>query len=91
MPLPAGYERLRTELRKRLSANIKGARRRLGMSQEETAEAVDFSLPYEQRIEGGRVNVPLDTLVRFAAAFGIDPAKLLSRNRVSQGARRKGP
>jgi ribosome-binding protein aMBF1 (putative translation factor) len=72
------YDSLRRETRARLSANIKKERARLGLTQEQTAERVDFSLQYVQRIERSMVNVPLDTVARFAHAFGVSPARLLA-------------
>lgn len=71
-------EKARTELRHRFAVNVRAQRARLGLSQEKTAERVGFSLQYVQRIEREIVNVPLDTVARFALAFRIDPAALLA-------------
>jgi transcriptional regulator with XRE-family HTH domain len=60
-----------------LAANLRLERQRLELSQEKAAEQVGFSLQYLQRIERRIVNVPLDTLVRFAHAYGVEPAELL--------------
>lgn len=64
-----------------LAANLRRERHRLGLSQEKAAEQVEFSLQYVQRIERMVVNVPLDTLVRFAYAYGVEPADLLRQPR----------
>jgi transcriptional regulator with XRE-family HTH domain len=60
------YERMRRSLRHRFAQNIRAERRRLGLTQERAAERVGFSLQYYQRIEREIVNVPLDTIARFA-------------------------
>ena len=80
-PLPMAkdaQDKLRLALRRRLATNIKAQRARLGLTQERAAESVGFSLQYEQRIERCIVNVPLDTIARFASAFGVDPGELLA-------------
>jgi transcriptional regulator with XRE-family HTH domain len=69
--------RLQQATRLVLSANLKLQRERLGLTQEAAAEKVKLSLQYTQRIERCIVNVPLDTLVRFARAYGVEPADLL--------------
>ncbi len=46
------------------------------VTQERAAERVGFSLQYLQRIERQIVNVPLDTVARFAHAFGVDVERL---------------
>ncbi len=71
------YDQLKEELRQRFSANIRAERQRLGLSQERAAELVGFSLQYLQRIERKIVNVPMDTIARFAFAYNVDPVQLL--------------
>lgn len=66
------------EARSVLAANLKRCRQELGLSQERAAEKVGFSLQYLQRIERQIVNVPLDTLARFAQAYGVAPHELLA-------------
>ena len=78
----ASYERLRREARLRFADNLRAQRKRLGLTQERAAERVGFSLQYLQRIERRMVNVPLDTIARFAHAFDVDPTRLLARSRV---------
>lgn len=53
-------------------------RRRLGLTQTKAAERVGFSLQYLQRIEREIVNVPLDTIARFARAYRVAPSLLLT-------------
>jgi transcriptional regulator with XRE-family HTH domain len=64
-------------MRRQLAANLRLERQRLHLTQERAAERVGLSLQYLQRIERCIVNVPLDTLVRFARAYGVAPAELL--------------
>ena len=66
-----------TTARRLLAANLRAERARLKLSQERAAERVGLSLQYLQRIERSIVNVPLDTLVRFARGYGVEPADLL--------------
>jgi transcriptional regulator with XRE-family HTH domain len=80
--------KLQVQARRVLAANLKAQREQLGLTQEQTAERVGFSLQYTQRIERCIVNVPLDTLVRLAHALGVTPAQLLSD---SAAPRRQGP
>jgi transcriptional regulator with XRE-family HTH domain len=67
--------------RRQLAANLKLERERLGLTQERAAERVGFSLQYLQRIERCIVNVPLDTITRFARSYGVEPAGLLKTAR----------
>lgn len=58
------------------------------------AEAAGLALAYLQRIEWRKVNIPLDTLGRLAAALEVDPAQLLvpvdAVDVVPKGARARG-
>lgn len=63
--------------RRLLAANLKLERQRLKLTQERAAERVGLSLQYLQRIERTIVNVPLDTITRFARGYGVEPAELL--------------
>lgn len=70
-----------TATRRLLAANLRLQRERLELSQERAAERVGFSLQYLQRIERCIVNVPLDTLVKFARGYGVEPVELLKTPR----------
>lgn len=63
--------------RRLLAANLKLERQRLELTQERAAERVGLSLQYLQRIERTIVNVPVDTITRFARGYGVEPADLL--------------
>jgi transcriptional regulator with XRE-family HTH domain len=80
-----GYEAFRKEVRKRLAQNLRRERERLGLSQERAAERVGLSLQYLQRIERKIVNVPVDTVARFAHAYEVPPALLLKASSVRSG------
>lgn len=60
-----------------LAANLRLQRQRHHLTQEQAAEEVGLSLQYLQRIERCIVNVPLDTITRFARGYGVEPAELL--------------
>jgi len=91
-------QKLQRKTRHRLAENLRGHRQRLKLTQEEAAEEVGFSLQYYQRIERKIVNVPLDTIARFAHAFGVDPSELLApirpgtlaQRRLAQDSRARG-
>ena len=48
------------------------ARRAGGWTQEQVAERAGFSIKYLQRIEGGRENLTIKSLVELAAVLGIE-------------------
>lgn len=77
MVVRSSLAKLQMATRRVLAANLRLERQRLGLSQERAAERVRLSLQYLQRIERCIVNVPLDTLVRFARGYGVDPSDLL--------------
>ena len=83
---------MRHEVRQRVAQNLRARRNDLGLTQEKAAELVGFSLQYLQRIERQIVNVPLDTLTRFARAYRVDPGDFFlaaSHRRLSAPARAK--
>lgn len=66
-----------TRLRATLAANLRAERGQRDWTQEQAAERVGLTLQHYQRIEWGRVNVPLDTLARIGAALDVEPGGLL--------------
>jgi len=60
-----------------LGANIRGFRKRLGISQEVLAERSELHRTYIGGIERGERNVSLENIVRIARALQITPSKLL--------------
>jgi len=65
-------------VRKRLSANIKKGRERLGYTQEKFAEITDLSAQTISDIEGCRTWVSDKTLLRLADELRVDVSQLLA-------------
>ena len=66
------------EVRKRLSANIKKGRERLGYTQEKFAEIADLSTQTISDIEGCRTWVSDKTLLKLAEVLRVDISQLLA-------------
>ncbi len=58
--------------------NLKKLRKKRGFSQEKLAYSSNISLSQIARIETGRINTTLCTIVKIAETLEIDPAELLS-------------
>lgn len=52
-------------------------RQRAGDTQAALAEKLDMTVQYLRRVESGRVNLSVESLVRFARALGVEPCALL--------------
>jgi len=72
MKLSAGYR-----LQRVVGKNVKALRVRRGLTQEEAAHRAKLDYKRWQRIEAGRVNVTLHTLVSVSAALAANPKQLL--------------
>jgi transcriptional regulator with XRE-family HTH domain len=57
-------------------------RRRRGLTQEDLAEVIGVLAPNYARIEQGRQNVTLDTLVKIARALNVRVAELFKQPRL---------
>ena len=66
-----------------IAANVRRLRKKRGLSQERFAEAAGLDSRFTQRVERGRVNFSIETLVRLAAALDTTPGALLRRARLS--------
>ena len=66
------------QVRKRLSANIKSGRERLGYTQEKFAEIADLSTQTISDIEGCRTWVSDKTLFKLAETLKVDISQLLA-------------
>lgn len=64
--------------RLRLAANMRAARKRLGISQEVLAEVAGLHRTYVGAIERAERNVSIDNIERLAVALGLDVAELLA-------------
>jgi transcriptional regulator with XRE-family HTH domain len=73
-----------------IAANLYRARVRAGMTQEQLAEAADLDLRFVQRVERGRTNLSVLTLVALAEALGEKPGTFF-REAVLPEARRGRP
>jgi transcriptional regulator with XRE-family HTH domain len=62
-----------------LGLRIREVRRTKGLTQEQAAEALGMLAPNYARIEQGRANVTVDTLVRVANALGVPVGKLFTK------------
>jgi transcriptional regulator with XRE-family HTH domain len=60
-----------------VAANLRRRREELHITQEALAEAVELELRYVQKIESGKQNMSLGTLVALANALKVAPADLL--------------
>lgn len=58
-------------------AQVRRHRQRLRLTQEQFAERCGYVPRYIQRIETGKVDMPISTLVRLADVIGIPPVGLL--------------
>lgn len=56
---------------------ILAARKAAGMTQNDLAERVGKSRPQIANIEGGRSDLPVSTLFKFAEALGVTPKDLM--------------
>ena len=66
------------DIYKTIGRNIRDARKRAGLTQEEVAQAVGWKYRTSLvNLEQGRQNTPLYTLVEIAAVLGVAPGDLL--------------
>jgi len=63
--------------RQRLAANIRSARKELGISQEELADLAGLHRTYVGSIERGERNVSIDNIERLATTLQLDVVDLL--------------
>lgn len=67
------------DLPKILGRNVREARRRTGLSQEQLAFEADMKRSYVSDLERGTRNPSLKAIGRLAAALGVEPLELLRR------------
>lgn len=63
--------------RKDFGQKVKYFRQKLGLTQEDVADAIEMSRPYIVNLEAGRSGISLSTIYALAFAFGIEPGRLL--------------
>ena len=71
---------------KSLGKNVSKARKDRKLTQVETASLARISYRYLQRIEAGRVNMTLSTLLRLARPLAVHPCELLPNTSEWKGA-----
>lgn len=65
------------ELLKSFGLNVKFARMRKGLTQEQLAELMDIHWTYVAKIETGRINMSLGKVLELAKVLEVDINKLL--------------
>jgi transcriptional regulator with XRE-family HTH domain len=60
-----------------MGGNLRRARLKKGLTQQQAAELLGTSDKYVARVERGLTNIGVGTLLRFAKCYGVDPDKLL--------------
>lgn len=65
------------ELLKKFGLNVKFARMRKGLTQEQLAELMDINWTYIAKIETGKINMSLGKILEIAKVLQIDINKLL--------------
>jgi transcriptional regulator with XRE-family HTH domain len=70
-----------TDWRAVIGTNVRRARQKAGLTQEQLAHEAKIDLTYAGGIERGRRNPSALVLVRIAEALGVEPADLLKRDR----------
>ena len=64
----------------RLATNLRAARAKLGISQEELADRAGINRTFVGSVERRERNISLDNIERLAVALGMDVAELLKKN-----------
>jgi transcriptional regulator with XRE-family HTH domain len=61
-----------------IAANVRKARQRRNLTQEQLAEKADLDLRYVQRVERGSTNLSVSVLVKLSETLGVNPTSLFS-------------
>jgi transcriptional regulator with XRE-family HTH domain len=69
---------------KNVGRRVAELRAKAGLTQEQQAERLGFTLKYLQRIEGGGENLTVRSLVKIAGAFGVRVTELFRKPRTKQ-------
>ena len=69
---------------KNVGRRVAELRAKAGLTQEQQAERLGFTLKYLQRIEGGGENLTVRSLVKIASAFGVPASELFRKPRTKQ-------
>ena len=66
-----------SKLRKVFGDNIRAARKRIGISQEELADRANVHRTFVGAVERAEVNISLDNIDRISAALETEPSDML--------------
>ena len=69
---------------KNVGRRVAELRVKSGLTQDQQAERLGFTLKYLQRIEGGGENLTVRSLVKIADAFGVPVTELFRKPRTKQ-------
>ena len=69
---------------KNVGRRVAELRGKAGLTQEQQAERLGFTLKYLQRIEGGGENLTVRSLVKIADVFGVPVTELFRKPRTKQ-------
>ena len=69
---------------KNVGRRVAELRAKAGLTQDQQAERLGFTLKYLQRIEGGGENLTVRSLVKIASAIGVPVTGLFLRPRTKQ-------
>ncbi len=72
------------EVLSHIGANVRAARQKAGLTQEQLGEAIGVELRTIQRIEAGRTKLGVETLVLLAEVLQVKPASLLKEVEVPE-------
>lgn len=64
--------------------NVRTARLKLGMTQQQVADATGMALSYVGKVENGEKNVTLDTMKKLAAVLDLDLGQLFRQAPVQE-------
>jgi predicted transcriptional regulator len=65
-----------------IAANVRRARTRLGLTQEQLAARADFEHRFIQRVERAKLDMRMSTFLRIADALEVAPSVLLRRRKM---------
>jgi len=64
------------QFRRKVASNIKNARKKAGLTQEDMAK-FGLNIRHYQDIEGGKINITLETIHRLSRVFKTTPQRLV--------------
>jgi transcriptional regulator with XRE-family HTH domain len=72
IPAPENLTPIIKRERKRLGQRLRELRRERGLSQEQAAEMIGIHPKYMPRVEAGRANLTVDTLIAASVAYKVE-------------------